>query len=201
MSGIIPDVFFCVCFRHSSCFRDSRILLPEWGFPYSSGGKESACNAGDPSSILGSGRPPGEGIGYPLQYSWASPVAQLVKNLPVMRETWVRSLVWEDPLEKVKAIHSNILARRISRTIQFMGSQRVGHDWLPESLILSSLLLGHVLQYQQVICLIFFPFGHLHYFRDELFFHIQVIQNSGAQYGPQNITDMKTHSPRSGFST
>ena len=66
MSGIIPDVFFCVCFCYSSCFRDSQILLPEWGFPYSSGGKESACNAGDPSSIPGSGRPTGEGIGTPV---------------------------------------------------------------------------------------------------------------------------------------
>ena len=66
------------------------------GFPDSSVGKESACNAGDPSSIPGVGRSPEEGIGYPLQYSWASLVAQLVKNLPVMRETWVRSLGWED---------------------------------------------------------------------------------------------------------
>ena len=59
------------------------------GFPGSSAGKESACNAGDPGSIPGSGRSPGERIGYPLQYSWASLVAQLVKNLPAMRETWV----------------------------------------------------------------------------------------------------------------
>ena len=58
-----------------------------WGFPDSSGGKESACNAGDPSSIPESGRSGGEGIGYPLQYSWASLVAQLVKNPPAMRET------------------------------------------------------------------------------------------------------------------
>ena len=57
------------------------------GFPDSSVGKESACNTGDPSSIPGLGRSAGEGIGYPLQYSWASPVAQLVKNLPAMRET------------------------------------------------------------------------------------------------------------------
>ena len=57
------------------------------GFPGSSVGKESACNAGDPSSIPGSGRSPGEGFGYPLQYSWASLVAQLVKNLPTMQET------------------------------------------------------------------------------------------------------------------
>ena len=79
------------------------------GFPSSSVGKKSACNAGDPSLIPGSGRS-AEGIGYPLQYSWAFLVAQLVKNPPAMRETWVRSLVWEDPLEKEMAIHSSILA-------------------------------------------------------------------------------------------
>ena len=54
-----------------------------------------------------------EGIGYPLQYSWASLVAQLVKNLPGMRETWVRSLGWEETLEKRIATHSSILAWRI----------------------------------------------------------------------------------------
>ena len=69
------------------------------GFLESAVGKESACNAGDPSSIPGSGRSPGKGIGYPLQYSWASLVAQLVKNLPAMWETWVQSLGWEDALE------------------------------------------------------------------------------------------------------
>ena len=79
-------------------------------FPDSSVGKESAGNAGDPSSIPGSGRPAGEGIGYPLQYSWASLVIQLVKNPPAMRETWVQSLAWEDPLQKGKATHSSILA-------------------------------------------------------------------------------------------
>ena len=77
---------------------------------YSSVGKESACNAGDPSSIPGSGRSAGEGIGYPLQYSWASLVAQWVK-------TWVRSLGWEDPLEKGKATYSSILAWRIPWTV------------------------------------------------------------------------------------
>ena len=81
-----------------------------WGFPCSSAGKESACNAGDPSSIPGLGRYPGEGIGYSLQYSWASLVAQLVKNPPAMQETWVRSLGWEDPLEKGVTTHSSILA-------------------------------------------------------------------------------------------
>ena len=70
------------------------------GFPDSSVGKESACNAEDPSSIPGSGRSAAEGIGYPLQNSWASLVAQLVKNPSAMWETWVRSLGWEDPLEK-----------------------------------------------------------------------------------------------------
>ena len=59
------------------------------GIPGSSAGKESAYNARDPSSLPGLGRSTGEGIGYPLQYSWASLVAQLVKNPPVMRETWV----------------------------------------------------------------------------------------------------------------
>ena len=58
------------------------------GFPDSSVGKESACHAGDPSLIPGSGRSAGEGKGYPLQYSWASLVAQLIKNLPTIRETW-----------------------------------------------------------------------------------------------------------------
>ena len=57
------------------------------GFPGSSAGKESTCNAGDPDSIPGSGRSAGEGIDYPLQYSWASLVAQMVKNLPAMQDT------------------------------------------------------------------------------------------------------------------
>ena len=74
------------------------------GFPDSSVGKEFACNAGDPGSTPGLGRCAGEGTGYPVQYSWASLVAQLVKNLPAMWETWVRSLGWEDPLEKGKAM-------------------------------------------------------------------------------------------------
>ena len=59
------------------------------GFPDSSVGKETACNAGDTGLIPGSGKSAGERIGYPLQYSWASPVAQLVKNPPAMWETWV----------------------------------------------------------------------------------------------------------------
>ena len=67
--------------------------------------------------IPGLERSAGEGIGYPLQYSWASLVAQLVKNLPAMQETWVQSLGWEDPLEKGKASHSSTLAWRIPWTV------------------------------------------------------------------------------------
>ena len=69
-------------------------------FPGSSAGKESTCNAGDPSSIPGSGRSPGEGKSYQLQYSWTSLVAQLVKNLPAMWETWVGNLGWIPGLGK-----------------------------------------------------------------------------------------------------
>ena len=72
------------------------------GFPHSSVGKESAYKAGDPGSIPGLGRSSGEGISYPFQYSWASLVAQLVKNPPAMQETWARFLGWEDLLEKGK---------------------------------------------------------------------------------------------------
>ena len=92
-------------------------ILAWRGFPDSSVGKESTHNAGDPSLIPGLGRSAGEGIGYPLQYSWAFVVAQLVKNRPAMRKTWVPSLGWEDPLEKGKATHSKILAWRIPWTV------------------------------------------------------------------------------------
>ena len=101
---------------------------------YSSVGKESACNAG---SIPGSGSSPGEGIGYPFQYSWDSLVAQLVKNLPAIWETWAWSLGWGDPLEKGKATHSNILGWRI--------------EWsMAEWLSLGSLILHMKAQRQSV---------------------------------------------------
>ena len=83
----------------------------------SSVGKASTCDASGPGSIPGSRRYPGEGIGYPLQYSGASLVAQRVKNLPAMWDTWAPSLGWEDPLEKGKAAHSSILAWRIPWTV------------------------------------------------------------------------------------
>ena len=63
--------------------------------------------------IPGLGRSTGEGIGYPLEYSWASLMGQLVKNPPAMWESWVQSLGWEDPLEKGTATHSSFLAWRI----------------------------------------------------------------------------------------
>ena len=90
------------------------------GFPDSSVGKESTCNAGHPGLIPESRKFTGEGKGYPFQYSWASIVAQLIKTLPVMWETWVWSLSWKNPLEKGNATHSRFLAWRIRWS---MGSQ------------------------------------------------------------------------------
>ena len=84
-------------------FFKGRVLSP--GFPDSLVGKESTCNAGDPTSIPGLGISAGEGIGCPLHYSWAFLVTLMVKNPPAMWEIWVRSLGWEDPLEKGKATH------------------------------------------------------------------------------------------------
>ena len=105
------------------------------GFPGSSAGKESTCSTGDPSSIPGLGRSPGEGIGYPLQYSSASMVAQMVKNLLEIQETWVNSRGQEDPLEKGMAMHSSIPTWKIPWTeepdrLQSMKLQRVRHDWV-----------------------------------------------------------------------
>ena len=72
--------------------------------------KNPAGSAGDVGSVPGLGRFPEGGHGNPLQYSWASLVAQMVKNLPAMQEAWVRSLGWEDPLEEGMATHFSILA-------------------------------------------------------------------------------------------
>ena len=99
-------------------WRRDRLLTPVFlGFPRGSAGKESACNAGDPSPIPGLGRSTGEGTGYPLQYSRASLVAQTVKNPPATWQIWVQSLDWEDPLEKGMVTHSNTLAWRIPWTV------------------------------------------------------------------------------------
>ena len=105
-----------------------------WGFPGSSAGKESTCNARDPSLIPGLGRSLGEGIGYPLQYSWASLVSQTVKNPCAMQETWVQSLGWDDPLEEDITNHASIPAWRIPMDrgawqAAVHGSLRVGYDF------------------------------------------------------------------------
>ena len=120
-SVLYKHIFFNILF--------SFMVYHRMGFPGSSVGKESTRNAGDPGLIPALRRSAGEGISYPLQSSWVSLVAQLVKDLPAMCETWVRSLRWEDPLEKGTATHSSILAWRIPWTLHSTGSQRVRHDW------------------------------------------------------------------------
>ena len=114
----VKTVISCPFMKTHTCSQILRVRVF-----LSSVGKESACSAGDPGWIPGSGRSPGEGIGYPLQCSWTSLVAQVVKNPPAMWETWVWSLYWEDPLEKEKATLSSILAWRIPWTTQSMESQ------------------------------------------------------------------------------
>ena len=133
----VADIILFIYFGRTGSLLPCR--LSPFAFPGGSVGKESACNAGDPGSIPGSGRSPGEGKGSPLQYSGLENSvdcvvygvalgAQLVENPPAVRETWAPSLGWEDPLEKGKAPHSSILAWRIPWTVQSMGSQRVRHD-------------------------------------------------------------------------
>ena len=87
------------------------------GFPVSSAGKEFSYYAGDPSSIPRSGRSPGEGISYPLQYSWSSLVAQLVKNPPAMWETWLQPWVGKIPWRRENVTYSSVLAWRIPCTV------------------------------------------------------------------------------------
>ena len=130
-SGMLR-MYISVCFMefHRSVYACSNLWFSSCSkffkrFPHSSVGKESTCSAGDSSSVPGSRRPTGEGIGYPLWSSWASLVVQLVKNLPAMWETCVRSLGWEDPAEKGKVTHSSILAWRIPWTVLSMGLKRV----------------------------------------------------------------------------
>ena len=98
-----------------------------WGFPHSSVGKESTRDAGDPGSIPESRRYSGEDIGYPLQYSWASLMAQLVKNLPAMWETWVRSLGCEDPLE-MERLPTPVFWPGECHGLYSPWGRRVGHD-------------------------------------------------------------------------
>ena len=103
------------------------------GFPGSSACKEYTCNGGDPSSIPGSGRSPGEGISYPLQYFWASLVAQMINNLPAMWENWVHPWVRKISWRRVWQPTPIFLPRESPRSeepgrSQSMGPQRVGQD-------------------------------------------------------------------------
>ena len=87
---VVPRRSFSYCVGASNLV----LYFLAWGFPGSSAGKQSACNAGDPGSIPGSGKSTGEGIGYPFQYSWAPLVVQPVKNPHAMQETWVGKIPW-----------------------------------------------------------------------------------------------------------
>ena len=120
---IIANKFFCSFFLHY-LWKQSLLTFG------SSTGKESTCNARDPSSIAGLGRSAREGIGYPLQYSWASLVAQLVKKPPAMRETRIRSL--GQSLEKIPGERKGYPLQYpgLENSMDYtMGLQRVGHDW------------------------------------------------------------------------
>ena len=116
-------------------------LIHHRSFTNSPAGKEPACNAGDPGLIPGSERSIAEGIDYPLQYSWASLVAHLAKNLPAMCVTWVWSLGWEDPLEKGKDYPLQYPG--LENSMQSMGSQRIGHDWATVTFIFT--FMYHIL--------------------------------------------------------
>ena len=121
--------------RGQSSFFYGHPIVP--GLPGSSAGKESTCSARDTGLIPGLGRSPGEGIGYPLHYSWTPLVAQPVKNLPAILETWVRSLGWETPWRRTWQPTPVFLPGESPWTeqsggLQSMGPQRVRHDWVIE---------------------------------------------------------------------
>ena len=104
-------------------------ILSYLGFLGSSDDKESACNAGDPGSITRSGRSLGAGIGYPLQYSWASLVAQMIKNLPTMLKTWVEKIPWRREWQPTPVfLPGESPWTEEPGGLQSMGSQRVRHD-------------------------------------------------------------------------
>ena len=142
---MLPKDFYRFWFQHQKHYQSMLYYIKVFifpllnvcsgarGFPGSSAGKESTCNPGNLGLIPESGRSPREEMGYPLRYSWASLVTQMVKNPPVTWETWVLSLGWEDTLEESMS-HSS-LAWRISWAeylgrLQSMVSQRVRRDWV-----------------------------------------------------------------------
>ena len=124
------------------------------GFPGGSAGKQSSCNAGDPGLIPRLGRSASEGICYPVQHSWTSLVAQLVKNLPAMKETWVWSLGWEDLLEKGMATLSSSLAWRSPWTIYSPWGRKESDrtEWLSLSLFKWTLGLPRWLSGKESTC-------------------------------------------------
>ena len=117
----LKNVYFSVLVFNQVVF--FVVELYEFLYPECSVGKEFACNAGDPGSIPGLRWSPGKGIGSPLQYSWASLVAQLVKNPPAMWETWLNPWVGKIPWRRERLPHSSILAWRIPWTIGVTKSQ------------------------------------------------------------------------------
>ena len=127
------SLFVHICQRH---LVDQILLLIFFlffvlvsGFPGSSAGKESACNVGVPGSIPWLGRSTGEGIGYPLEYSWASLVTQLVKNPPAMWETWVWSWVEKIPWSMGTATTQVFWPGEFLGLYSPWGCKRFGHDW------------------------------------------------------------------------
>ena len=106
-------------------------LEKAWGFPDSWAGNESACSVGDLGLIPGLGRSPGEGIGYPLQYSWASLVAQIEKSLPVMQKTWVGKIPWRRAWLPTPVFWPGESPwTEEPGGLQSTGLQRVRHDWV-----------------------------------------------------------------------
>ena len=134
--GFLKRLLLCL-FCHVDVVLLSFVVeqMSSWGFPDRSAGKESACNAGDTSLISGSGRSLMKGIGYPLQYSWASLVAQMVKNLPQMQETLVWPCVEKIPWRRAcnQLQYSCLEYPHWQRSLvgySPWGSQRVGHNWV-----------------------------------------------------------------------
>ena len=114
-----------------SAYQNWGYLEYQRGFPGGPAGKESTCNSGNSGSIPGSGSSLREGIGYPLQYSWASLVAQMVKNSPAMQETWIGKTPWRKAWQPTPIfLPGESPWTEESGGLEFMGSQRVGRDWV-----------------------------------------------------------------------
>ena len=120
----VKTVILCPFMKTHTCSQILKVRVS-----LSSVGKESACSAGDLGWIPGSGRSPGEGIGYPLQYSWTSLVAQLVKNPPAMRETWVWSL-YGKILWRRKRLPSPVFWPGEFHGLHSPWGRRVWHNWV-----------------------------------------------------------------------